>query len=78
MGFGAVISGAGSEVLYWMTDNGVVDRYIRGIVVFTIIPIFLIWLNSRGVKVSSILVQINPWVVKLRLFVYLSCTAGLE
>lgn len=61
MGFGAVLAGAGSEVQFWTNHpNEVIDRCVRGIVVFTIIPLFLIWLNSRGVKVSSILVKPNP------------------
>jgi hypothetical protein len=67
MGFAAVLSGAGGEIQWWTTDlSEVADRCIRGIVVFTIIPLFLIWLNSRGVKVSNVLVQINLRAMKLR------------
>ena len=59
MGVAAVLSGAGSEVQWWTTHlSEVVERIIRGIVVFTFVPIFLIWLNSRGVKVSNILVNL--------------------
>jgi hypothetical protein len=79
MGVAAVLSGAGSEVKIWTTHlSDGVDRSIRGIVVFTIIPLFLIWLNSRGVKVSNGPVKINLRAMKLSQFVYLSCTVGLK
>ena len=79
MGVAAVLSGAGSEVQWWTTHlSEAVDRIVRGIVVFTVIPLFLIWLNSRGVKVSNVFVKFNLRAMKLRQFVYLSCMVGLK
>lgn len=66
MGVAAVLSGAGSEVQVWTSHlSEGVDRSIRGIVVFTLVPLFLIWLNSRGVKVSNNPVEMYLRAVKL-------------
>jgi amino acid transporter len=54
IGFAAIMNACAGELWYWTVAMSPVDnRILNGAVIFTIVPIALIWLNSLGVKVSD-------------------------